>query len=129
MALNPAAQRHAAYQRSAVLTASQGQLIVMLYDGATRFLGQAAIAMSERQFEDAHHKLRRAEMIINHLQGSLDFEHGGEIAPRLASIYSFCLRYLNQARLNADPERIDQVRDLLSTLRDAWAQIADASDA
>ena len=122
MATNHAAPR-AAYQRSAVLTASQNQLLVMLYDGANRFLAQAAVAMGERQIETAHNKLRRAEMIISHLQGSLDYENGGEIAPQLASIYVFCLRHLNQARVNADPQRIEQVRGLLGTLRDAWAQI------
>src|SRR6201996_7666914 len=125
MATNYTAPR-AQYQRSAVLTASQGQLIVMLYDGANRFLAQASLAMSERQVEVAHNKLRRAEMIIGHLQASLDYEQGGEIAPRLASIYVFCQRHLNQARINADPQRIEQVRGLLGTLRDAWAQIANA---
>jgi flagellar secretion chaperone FliS len=123
MAPNPAAPR-AAYQRAAVLTATQGQLIVMLYDGANRFLAQAALAMQERQIEVAHNRLRRAEMIISHLQASLDYEQGGEIAPRLASIYVFCQRHLNQARLHADPNRVEQVRRLLGTLRDAWAQIA-----
>jgi flagellar protein FliS len=123
MATNYTAPR-AAYQRSAVLTATQEQLIVMLYDGANRFLAQASVAMGERQIESAHNKLRRAEMIISHLQASLDYERGGEIAPRLASIYVFCQRHLNQARIHADPERIEQVRSLLGTLRDAWAQIA-----
>lgn len=123
MATNYTAPRDQ-YQRSAVLTASQEQLIVMLYDGANRFLAQAGVAMSERQIEIAHNKLRRAEMIISHLQASLDFERGGELAPRLAAIYSFCQRHLNQARFNADPEAIEQVRALLGTLRDAWAQIA-----
>lgn len=114
----------AAYQRTAVLTATQGQLIVMLYDGANRYLAQAAAAMGERKIETAHNKLRRAELIIQHLQGSLDFERGGEIAPRLAAIYVFCQRHLNQARMHMDPERIEQVRGLLGTLRDAWAEIA-----
>jgi flagellar secretion chaperone FliS len=117
----------AAYQRSAVLTASQGQLIVMLYDGAHRFLTQAAVAMADRDIPLAHNKLRRAELIIEHLRGSLDFEGGGEIAPRLWSIYGFCTRHLNEARLHRDPERIQQVRTLLGTLRDAWSQIAQAA--
>jgi flagellar protein FliS len=125
MATNPAVPRDA-YQRSAILTASQSQLIVMLYDGANRFLAQAAIAMGDRQIETAHNKLRRAEMIISHLQASLDYERGGDIAPRLASIYMFCQRHLNQARIQADPAPIEQVRGLLGTLRDAWAQIASA---
>lgn len=123
MATNYTAPR-AAYQRSAVLTASQGQLIVMLYDGANRYLAQASAALNEREIESAHNKLRRAEMIISHLQASLDFERGGEIAPRLAAIYVFCQRHLNQARIYADPQRVEQVRGLLGTLRDAWAQIA-----
>lgn len=123
MAANYTAPRDA-YQRSAILTATQGQLIVMLYDGANRFLAQASAAMQERQIESAHNKLRRAELIIHHLQASLDFEQGGEIAPRLAAIFVFCQQHLNQARLHADPQRIDQVRGLLGTLRDAWAEIA-----
>jgi flagellar protein FliS len=96
----------------------------MLYDGAFRFLAQASAAMSERNFETAHNKLRRAELIISHLQASLDYENGGEIAPRLYRIYVFCTRHLNQARMNADPHQIDEVRALLKTLRDAWAQVA-----
>ena len=99
---------------------------MMLYDGANRYLAQASIAMTERQFESAHNKLRRAEMIISHLHASLDYERGGEIAPRLAAIYGFCQRHLNQARTNADPEAIEQGRGLLGTLRDAWSQIAGA---
>jgi len=113
-----------AYQRSAVLTASQGQLIVMLYDGACRFLTQASVAMKSRDIPTAHQKLRRAEMIINHLQASLDYEKGGEISPRLYAIYAFCKRHLNQARIHADASRIDETRALLWTLRDAWARIA-----
>ncbi|MGC9221309.1 MAG: flagellar export chaperone FliS [Solirubrobacteraceae bacterium] len=120
---NYAATRQA-YQRSAVLTATQEQLIVMLYDGAIRFLAQASSSLAEQRIEATHNQLRRAEMIIAHLLASLDYEHGGEIAPRLASIYLFCQRHLNQARINKDPQRIDQVRDLLGTLRDAWAQVA-----
>jgi flagellar protein FliS len=114
----------AAYQRAAVLTASQGQLIVMLYDGAFRFLSQASAAMTERQFELAHNKLRRAEMIIGHLQASLDYDNGGDIAPRLYRIYVFCTRHLSQARSKGDPQMIDEVRALLKTLRDAWVQVS-----
>jgi flagellar secretion chaperone FliS len=123
MSSNPATSR-SAYQRSAVLTASQGQLIVMLYDGACRFLLQGSTAMSDRQFEVANNKLRRAEMIISHLQASLDYERGGDIAPRLYAIYAFCKRHLSQARIHGDPQRIEEVQSLLRTLRDAWSQVA-----
>ncbi len=113
-----------AYQSSAILTASQGQLIVMLYDGASRFLAQGSIAMREQRVELAHNKLRRAEMIIGHLRASLNFEEGAAIAHNLQSIYVFCTRHLNRARVERDPEKIDQVISILAQLRDAWAQIS-----
>jgi flagellar protein FliS len=113
----------AAYQSSAVLTATQSQLIVMLYDGVNRFLVQAAIAMRGQNTELAHQKLRRGELIIAHLRASLDFEQGGQIAQDLLAIYMFCTRHLNSARVARDPEKIEQVAGLLAQLRDAWAQV------
>ena len=112
-----------AYRESAVLSAQPEQLIVMLYDGARRFLGQAAIAMGDGQVELAHRKLRRTEDILLHLREVLDMEQGGEIATRLQSIYLFCQSYLLKARLDRDPAKIDRVIAMLGELRDAWATI------
>jgi flagellar secretion chaperone FliS len=112
-----------AYRESAVLSAQPEQLIVMLYDGARRFLGQAAIAMGDGQIELAHRKLRRTEDILLHLREVLDMEQGGEIATRLQSIYLFCQSYLLKARLDRDPAKIDKVSAMLGELRDAWATI------
>jgi flagellar protein FliS len=112
-----------AYRESAVLSAQPEQLIVMLYDGARRFLGQAAIAMGDGQVELAHRKLRRTEDILLHLREVLDMEQGGEIAIRLQSIYLFCQSYLLKARLDRDPAKIDRVSAMLGELRDAWATI------
>jgi flagellar protein FliS len=96
----------------------------MLYDGAHRFLAQASYAMRERDINEAHQKLRRAELIIEHLRTTLDMEQGGEVATHLQRIYLFCSRYLNEARVERDPERIDKVGSLLHELREAWAQVA-----
>jgi flagellar protein FliS len=112
-----------AYRESAVLSAQPEQLVVMLYDGARRFLHQAAIAMGEGQVELAHRKLRRTEDILLHLREVLDMEQGGEIATRLESIYMFCQSYLLKARLDRDPAKIDRVSAMLGELRDAWATI------
>ena len=112
-----------AYRESAVLSAQPEQLIVMLYDGARRFLGQAAIAMGDGQVELAHRKLRRTEDILLHLREVLDMEQGGELATRLQSIYMFCQSYLLKARLDRDPAKIDRVSAMLGELRDAWATI------
>jgi flagellar protein FliS len=97
----------------------------MLYDGARRFLHQAATAMRNDNVELAHAKLRRAEAIIQHLRDTLDMEQG-EIAARLQAIYLFCNRHLNEARIKRDPEMIGQVSALLGELREAWAATATA---
>jgi flagellar protein FliS len=111
-----------AYRESAVLSASPERLVVMLYDGARRFLNQAAIAMREQQTETAHYKLRRAEDILLHLRETLDMEQG-QVAVRLQTIYLFCQRHLRQARIDRDPAKIEQVSGLLTGLREAWATI------
>ncbi len=114
---------HAAYRRGAVLAATPGELVVMLYDGARRFLRQAVIAMQAGEYERAHITLRYAERIIGHLDATLDYEQG-ELPQRLHSIYVFCLSQLNAARINQDTVRVEQVSALLGELREAWSQAA-----
>lgn len=113
-----------AYRQGAVLAATPAELVVMLYDGARRFLRQANVAMREGQVERAHNTLRRAELIIVHLDGILDFEQG-EVAERLHAIYQFCLAHLNRARHNQDAGKLEEVSDMLGELREAWAQVAE----
>ena len=113
-----------AYRSSAILTASPGQLVVMLYDGARRFLNQATVAMGERDIPGAHNKLTRAEDIIRQLRNALDMDQG-ELPARLQSIYTFSLSHLRQARLDQDPAKILEIDEILGKLRDSWAAIAD----
>lgn len=117
-----------AYRRTAVLAATRGELVVMLYDGARRFLRQAAAAMSEGEIERAHNTLRRAELIIAHLDGTLDHDQG-ELAGRLHAIYGFCLRALMESRFDQDAGKLEEISDLLGELREAWAQVAAGDDA
>jgi flagellar protein FliS len=124
MTPNLTASRNA-YRENAVLAASPGQLIVMLYDGARRFLTHASAAMQAGDIELTHRQLRRAEAIISHLQGTLDHEQGGDIADRLLQIYVFCRRRLNEARVDRDYKKVDDVCRLLGSLRDAWATVAE----
>ena len=114
----------AAYRQQSVLTASPGQLVVMLYDGALRFLGQASAAMRADDHLACDRKLRRAEAIIDELLVVLDKDRGGEIAGRLEGIYVFCKRQLIEARIERDAGRIEKVSELLAELREAWAAIA-----
>ena len=111
------------YQQNDVLTATPGRLVVLLYDGAGRFLRRAAAAMRGEQLEAANPALQRAEAILDELLATLDFDRGGEIAASLRDLYLFCRRELNDARVERDPERVETVASLLGELREAWAQV------
>jgi flagellar secretion chaperone FliS len=116
----------AAYKQQSILTATPGQLVVMLYDGCLRFLHQASYAMREENVGEAGRRLTRAEAIIDELLATLDLEQGGVVASRLQGIYVFCSKHLAEARLSREPAKIDKVAELLAELRDAWAQVAAA---
>jgi flagellar protein FliS len=120
--MNPYASPQA-YRDSAVLTASPEQLVVMLYDGAVRFLRQAEVAMSEGAWLHSFEKLSRGEAILDELLATLNMDTG-EIAERLQAIYIFCKKTLIESRVQRDAEKIGQVVALLVDLREAWARLA-----
>ena len=119
--MNPYARPNA-YRENSILTASPEQLVVMLYDGAGRFLRQAEGSMIDGSWLQASEKLSRAEAIIDELLATLDMD-AGEVAERLQSIYVFCKTRLIEARIERDPVRVDQVARLLGELREAWSQV------
>ncbi len=118
-----------AYTESSVLTAPPERLVVMLYDGAIRFLHQSAIALragNQRVFLD---RVQRAEAIIKELNVTLDMQRGGEVAERLRAIYQFCNLHLTAATMEGDAAKVEDVIRLLSELRESWQQIAGAPPA
>ena len=121
--MTPYATAQQAYRDSAVLTATPEQLVVMLYDGANRFLTQSAIAMRDGRAGLAGEKLGRAERIIDELLATLDLSVG-EIAERLQALYLFFKEHLMAARLNQDAGKVDEVARFMRELRSAWGQIA-----
>ncbi len=112
----------ASYKESSILTAPPERLVVMLYDGARRFLAQAGAAVRERDIPRANSRLQKAEAVIEELLATLDMS-AGEVAERLQGLYVFCRRTLGEARIEQNPEKIEQVSDILGGLREGFAQI------
>ena len=113
-----------AYRESAVMTASPVQLVVMLYDGANRFLRTAVALHEQGKGLEANVPLGRAQAIVEELLATIDIERGGDIAPRLQGIYVFCLQEMAESRLERKADRLGPVITLLGELRDGWSQIA-----
>ncbi len=121
--MNPYASP-AAYRNSSVMTASPGQLVVMLYDGMARFLRQAEVLADEGAWTNAGERLTKADAILDELLITLDIEAGGEVAERLQAIYVFCKKLLIEARVDRVSDPIRHAARLLAELREAWAEIA-----
>ncbi len=120
---------HERYLETAVETASPARLIVMLYDGAIRFINEAMAAMRQRDYETQNARLQRAQKILAELISSLDFDKGGEIAENLFRLYTYMYNQLVEANIQDSIERLEHVIDLLSDLREAWDAIATESEA
>ena len=116
------------YQVQSILTASPGQLVLLLYDGALRFLAQAHAAFETedrdpRRIETIHRNLQKAQNIIAELQGVLDHEAGGKVATNLDQLYDYFSRRLFEANLKMDLAPVIEIERLLQELRDAWAEM------
>jgi flagellar secretion chaperone FliS len=110
------------YQESQILTASQEELILMLYEGAIKFTNQSLQAMEDQQAIVAGQMLVRAQRIVHYLSIVLNTEAGGELAKNLRALYTFLLDLFTQANLRQNGEKIRQGVGVLRTLRDAWKQ-------
>ena len=115
-----------AYRQTRVKTASQGQIIVMLYDEALRRIDQAHSALDDgpKSYDVVNSAVGKAQDIVTELMASLDFEQGGELAENLFSLYSFFNRQLREANLQKSKQPLEALRPLMSDLRDAWQRIA-----
>ncbi len=125
------AQLAKSYTTVAVNTATPGQLVLMLFDGALRFLSTALSgfqleAVGARN-EQIHNNLLKTQRILRELQCSLDLKAGGEFAATMYALYDFMVEQLTRANLKKDAAPLHTVERLLGEIRDAWAQMLEQS--
>ena len=116
------------YQQVEVNTCNKLQLVVMLYDGAIRFLGEARTAIETRNIRAKAVALDRALAIIGELQSTLQLEEGGDVAASLNSLYNHMNESLLLASAKMDAKPVDHVIRLLRTLNSAWTEIAQKAE-
>lgn len=103
-------------------TASQGRLILMLYDGALKNLRSAQNSIIHKDINGAHNSLIKAQDIIRELNITLNTD-AGEIAHNLRNLYLYMLKCLVEANVAKDTGKVEEVIELLSTLKEAWDSI------
>ncbi len=120
------------YRATSILTASPGQLVLMLYDGALKAmaLSREAFAATEepRRIETINTQLLKAQAILTELQNGLNMDAGGEFARTMHRLYDYHNRRLLEANIRKQIEPVIEVERLVRELRDAWAQMLAQQD-
>ncbi len=118
------------YKETKIKTANQGKLIVMLYDGAIKYLNLALDSMDEtdKHYDEISNNIIKVQDIVTELMVSLDFERGGEISKNLFSLYVFMNRQLLEANVRKSINPLGEVKALLLELRSAWAEVSERRD-
>jgi flagellar protein FliS len=112
------------YVTTQVGTADRLQLVIMLYDGAISFLGQAREKMAAQDAAGKGLLIGRALDIIAELNASLNFQAGQELATNLFHLYNFMTSHLTKANINWDLQALEEVLTMLQQLRETWVEVA-----
>jgi flagellar protein FliS len=110
------------YKQTRIYTATQKELLVMLYDGAIRFLKNACEGVDDGNIEKTHHSLIKAKRIIRELISTINIEQG-ELASNLLSLYNYIFRKIVEANVKKERRQIEECIRILSTLREGWTQV------
>jgi flagellar protein FliS len=114
------------YNQVQIQTATKGKLIVLLYQGAIRFMKKALLAIERKDMEGKGQCLIKAQDIVLELLYAIDqkmLDSGNELALNLQRLYLYSYRRLVQANIHVDPKAVEEVVALLGNLLEAWEQV------
>ena len=116
-------KRSNTYQEIAVQTSSPTKLVVMLYEGAIRFLGQSVTAIRSNDIEGKRQSIDRAMAVIQHLQSTLDRDQGGDVAAKLDNLYIYITSKIMEGSTKLQIAPIEEAIKLLNVLLSGWEEI------
>ena len=112
---------YAQYNNNKIMTASPGELTLMLYEGAIKFCNIAIIAIEGKEISKAHTNIVKVENIINYLRTTLDMKY--PVAQDFENIYVYLERRLVEANKKKDKEILEEVNMHLRSVRDTWKEV------
>ncbi|EST10656.1 flagellar export chaperone FliS [Sporolactobacillus laevolacticus] len=115
------ASAYKTYQQNSILTATPGELTLMLYNGCIKFIRQAKIAITEKNIEDKNKYLQKAQDIIRELMVTLDQKQ--QVAQSMMQMYDYMNRRLIEANIKNDLKILNEVEGLVTEFRDTWKQV------
>ena len=118
---------YAAYANNRIMTATPGELTLMLYEGAIKFCNIAVEAMKKKELEKAHVNIIKVENIIMEFQATLTHEY--PVSKDFDQVYSYLMKRLVDANVKKDPEVLEEVLEHLRTMRDTWKEVMRTANA
>jgi flagellar protein FliS len=112
------------YQQIAVQTSSPTRLVVMLYEGAIRFLRESIAAIEANELERKRQSIDRSVAIVQHLHSTLDMEKGGEVAANLHHLYSYVMSLILEGSAKLETAPVEEAIKLLNVLLAGWEELA-----
>ena len=121
------------YKTISLETAPPGRLVLMLFDGAIKFLERAKLGFGiedpVEMNETVHNNITRAQNIINELNSTLDMDQGGEVAVVLRDLYVYLDNRLFESNIRKELEGVQEVIDRLSTVQAGWSEMLELESA
>lgn len=113
-----AVTQYEVYKRQEILSATRGELLLMLYDGCIKQLKIARMQIEEKAPENAHQALIKAQAILQKLMDDLDMSY--DVSAQLMELYVFFVQEIVEANMKKDAGRIEPVLEMLTDLRNTW---------
>jgi flagellar protein FliS len=125
--MSAAARGALAYRTVDAQSRSPLELVVMLYDGAIRFLGDAVDAEQRKDVWARARAVSKALAIVGELRSTLNLEEGGDMALDLDRLYDYMMTRLLEVSTKRDTSGLQEVQQLLVTVREGWVQVSAAT--
>lgn len=109
------------YQKQKILTATQPELTLMLYEGAIKFLNIAVMAIEKKDVEKAHVNIQKAQRIIDEFRATLNFKY--PVAKEFDRVYEYIQSRLVWANVKKDTEILEECLGHLRGMRDTWKEV------
>ncbi|WP_303850437.1 flagellar export chaperone FliS [Seleniivibrio woodruffii] len=110
------------YIKQEVEGATKGKLVLLLYDGAIKFMRIAVKAIDDKNIQDSHNNIMKAQNIIYELMSTLNMD-AGDISKNLLRLYDFMVWQLIEANREKSKDKVESVIKLMSNLREAWREV------
>ncbi|AUH53554.1 flagellar export chaperone FliS [Chromobacterium sp. ATCC 53434] len=116
---------HAVNLESQTHSASQVELVLVLFDGLLEEIARARGHIEQRRYEQKGDSISKCINILNGLSSALDFEAGGDVVTNLARLYDYCAHKLYQASIELDAEALAEAESLIVKLKGGWVGVRD----